>query len=153
MQVCMGAMMQCSFGVAPSSLVVLPKNMVFTDQVPDANIMDHVPLVNIVPFGMCTSLANPTVAAATAAALGVLTPMLCIPNTPAPWVPGAPNVLLALWPDFWNLTCGVVGAFGPSLPTIPPTTRILTKTDPSGPTTMALLPWDSRVTVSQKKRP
>src|SRR5207249_2597095 len=68
MQVCMGAMMQCSFGVAPSSLVVLPKNMVFTDQVPDANIMDHVPLVNIMPFGMCTSLANPTVAAATALA-------------------------------------------------------------------------------------
>lgn len=26
MQVCMGAMMQCSFGMAPSSLVVLPKN-------------------------------------------------------------------------------------------------------------------------------
>jgi len=102
MQVCMGAMMQCSFGVAPSSLVVLPKNMVFTDQVPDANIMDHVPLVNIVPFGMCTSLANPTVAAATAAALGVLTPMPCIPNTPAPWVPGAPNVLLGNFPTLDN---------------------------------------------------
>ena len=74
MQVCMGAMMQCSFGMAPSSLVILPKNETFTDQVPDANIMDHVPMVNIMPFGMCTSLANPTVAAATAAALGVLTP-------------------------------------------------------------------------------
>src|SRR5204863_9182407 len=30
MQVCMGAMMQCSFGMAPSSLVVLPKNTTFT---------------------------------------------------------------------------------------------------------------------------
>src|SRR5207247_6857564 len=102
MQVCMGAMMQCSFGMAPSSLVVLPPNAVFTGQVPDANIMDHVPMVNIMPFGMCTSLANPTVAAATAAALGGLTPMPCIPNTPAPWVPGAPNVLLGNFPTLDN---------------------------------------------------
>jgi len=71
LQVCMGAMMQCTFGVAPSSLVVLPTNRVMTDNVPDANIMDHIPLVNIMPFGMCMSPANPTVAAATAAAMGV----------------------------------------------------------------------------------
>jgi hypothetical protein len=102
MQVCMGAMMQCTFGMAPNSLVVLPTNMVFTDQVPDANIMDHIPMVNIMPFGMCMSPANPTVAAATAAALGVLTPMPCIPNTPAPWVPGAPTVLLANAPTLDN---------------------------------------------------
>jgi len=108
MQVCMGAMMQCSFGMAPSSLVVLPPNMVFTGQVPDANIMDHIPMVNIMPFGMCTSLANPTVAAATAAALGVLTPMPCIPNTPSPWVPGAPTVMLGNNPtldDTSKLNC------------------------------------------------
>ena len=104
MQVCMGAMMQCSFGMAPSSLVVLPKNETFTDQVADANIMDHVPMVNIMPFGMCTSLANPTVAAATAAALGVLTPMPCIPNTPAPWVTGAPTVILGNFPTLDNVS-------------------------------------------------
>ena len=104
MQVCMGAMMQCSFGMAPSSLVILPKNETFTDQVPDANIMDHVPMVNIMPFGMCTSLANPTVAAATAAALGVLTPMPCIPNTPAPWVTGAPTVILGNFPTLDNVS-------------------------------------------------
>lgn len=102
MQVCMGAMMQCTFGMAPSSLVVLPTNRVMTDQVPDANIMDHVPMMNIMPFGMCQSLANPMVAAATAAALGVLTPMPCIPNTPAPWVPGAPTVLLGNFPTLDN---------------------------------------------------
>lgn len=102
LQVCMGAMMQCSFGMAPSSLVVLPTNRVMTDQVPDANIMDHIPLTNIMPFGMCQSLANPMVASATAAALGVLTPMPCIPNTPAPWVPGAPTVLLGNFPTLDN---------------------------------------------------
>jgi hypothetical protein len=72
--------------------------------VPDANIMDHVPMVNIMPFGMCASLANPTVAAATAAVLGVLTPMPCIPNTPAPWVTGAPTVILGNAPTLDNVS-------------------------------------------------
>ncbi len=94
-QVCNGATLQCSFGMAPSSLVVLPVNRVNTTEQPDANILDNVPLVNIMPFAMCMSPANPEVAAATAAALGVLTPMPCIPVTPAPWVPGAPTVILA----------------------------------------------------------
>jgi len=104
MQVCMGATMQCSFGLAPSSLVVLPQNRVMTQQVPDANIMDHKPMVNVMPFGMCTSLANPTVAAATSAAFGVLTPMPCIPNTPAPWVPGEPTILLGNAPALDNMS-------------------------------------------------
>jgi uncharacterized protein DUF4280 len=104
LQVCMGAMMQCSFGMAPSSLVVLPTNRVMTNNVPDANIMDHIPMVNIMPFGMCSSPSNPTVAAATAAALGVLTPMPCIPATPAPWVAGAPTVLLGNFPSLDNVS-------------------------------------------------
>ena len=100
-QVCMGAMMQCSFGAAPSTLVVLPANCVLT-QTPAANIMDHQPIVNVPPFGMCNSMANPMVAAATAAALGVLTPMPCIPMTTAPWVVGAPTVLIANMPTLNN---------------------------------------------------
>ncbi|MCP3161399.1 DUF4280 domain-containing protein [Myxococcus qinghaiensis] len=92
-QVVMGAMLQCSFGVAPSSLVVLPTNKV-VGPTPAANVLDNKPLVNILPFGMCQSLANPMVAAATAAALGVLTPMPCIPATAAPWVPGCPKLML-----------------------------------------------------------
>jgi hypothetical protein len=104
LQVCMGAMMQCSFGLAPSSLVVLPTNRVLTNQMPDANIMDHIPMTNIMPFGMCTSIANPMVAAATTAALGVLTPMPCIPATPAPWVAGAPTVLLGNFPSLDNVS-------------------------------------------------
>ena len=97
-QVINGAMLQCSFGVAPSSLVVLPVNRTLSSNMPAANIMDHKPMVNILPFGMCSSIANPTVATATTAALGVLTPMPCIPATPAPWVPGAPTVLIANMP-------------------------------------------------------
>ena len=101
MQVCMGALMQCSQGVAPSSLVPTPKT-VMTSNMIAANILDHIPIVNIPPFGMCRSPANPMVAAATAAALGVLTPMPCIPATPAPWMPGAPTVLVCGAPALNN---------------------------------------------------
>jgi hypothetical protein len=102
--VCMGAMMMCSFGMAPSSLVVLPTNMMMTSDMPAANIMDMVPMENIMPFGMCMSPANPVVAAATAAALGVLTPMPCIPATTAPWTPGAATVMLANMPALDNVS-------------------------------------------------
>ena len=101
MQVCMGAMLQCSFGAAPSSLVVLPANCVMTGT-PAANIMDGKPMVNVMPFGTCSSLANPTVAAATAAAMGALTPMPCIPVTPAPWAPGAATVTIGGMPALDN---------------------------------------------------
>ena len=110
LHVCTGAMLQCSFGAAPSSLVVLPKNKVLTGT-PDANIMDNVPMVNIMPFAMCSSMANPTVAAATAAALGALTPMPCVPVIPAPWVPGAPTVLIANMPALDN-NCKLTCAYG-----------------------------------------
>ena len=99
MHVCMGAMLQCSFGAAPSSLMVLPVNGIVTSNMPAANIMDHKPLVNILPFGTCSSMANPVVAAATAAKFGVMTPMPCVPATPAPWLPGAPTVLMGNMPS------------------------------------------------------
>lgn len=100
-QVCMGASLQCSFGAAPSTLAVLPANRTLTTT-PAATIMDYAPLVNVMPFGMCSSPANPTVAAATAAALGVLTPMPCVPATAAPWMPGAPTVLIGQLPALNN---------------------------------------------------
>jgi hypothetical protein len=109
LQVCMGASLQCSFGAAPSTLAVLPKNRVLT-QTADANIMDNVPLVNIMPFGMCSSATNPAVIAATSAALGVFTPAPCVPVTPAPWAPGAPTVLIANIPALDN-TCKLMCAW------------------------------------------
>lgn len=99
--VCGGAMCQCSFGTAPSTLQVTPQNKTLTTM-PIANIMDNKPMVNIMPFAMCTSIANPQVASATAAAMGVLTPMPCIPNTASPWVPGSPTVLIANQPALNN---------------------------------------------------
>ncbi|HLW44921.1 MAG TPA: DUF4280 domain-containing protein [Acidimicrobiales bacterium] len=88
-----GALLQCSFGMAPASLNVLPVSRVMVTGMPAADITCTTP-VNIPTFGMCMSLANPEVAAATSAALGVLTPMPCIPVIPAPWAPGAPTTMV-----------------------------------------------------------
>ena len=93
MHVCNGAATACTFGAAPSMLLVLPVNRVLTSSQPAATIMDFVPIENVVPFGMCMSPANPEVIAATSAALGVFTPMPCVPVTVAPWAPGSPTVL------------------------------------------------------------
>jgi hypothetical protein len=100
----MGATLQCiPFGVAPSTLIVIPKGTPVTvNGLLAASIMDFVPIANIPPFGMCTSIANPTVAAATTAALGVLTPMPCVPVIVAPWAPGAMKVKIGLFPALPN---------------------------------------------------
>ncbi len=119
MHVCNGAMLMCSFGVAPSALVVLPINKTVTSAMPAANIMDHIPMTNIMPFGMCTTPSNPAVASATAAALGVLTPMPCVPVTTAPWVPGSPTVLLGNQPalnDTSKLMCTWGGVISINVP-------------------------------------
>ncbi len=84
-----GAVLKCSEGLAPSSLSVVALDAVTIEGVPVATINDFAPTVNVAPFGMCRSLANPAVAAATAAAMGVLTPQPCVPATASPWTPGA----------------------------------------------------------------
>ena len=110
-QVCMGAMCQCTFGAAPSSLVVTPENKTLTSNMPAATIMDNVPMKNIMPFGMCSSMANPTVASATAAAMGVLTPMPCVPALAAPWAAGVPTVLVVGKP-LLNHTSKLICSYG-----------------------------------------
>ena len=89
--------MRCSFGAAPSTLIPTPKQIT-TNFGTAANILDHAPMVNVPTFGMCSCPANPTVAAATAAAMGVLTPMPCVPATPAPWMPGKVTILIQSFP-------------------------------------------------------
>lgn len=101
MQTCLGATMACTFGLTPSTLIPTPKPIV-TSMMIAANIMDHIPIANIPPFGMCACPANPMVATATTAAAGVLTPMPCVPITPAPWAPGSPTLMLANVPALNN---------------------------------------------------
>ncbi|NPC68686.1 DUF4280 domain-containing protein [Corallococcus exiguus] len=109
-QVVSGAMLQCSFGMAPSTLSVLPANKV-NSTAPAATIMDNVPGMNVPPFVMCKSMANPTVATATAAAMGALTPMPCLPVIPAPWTPGSPTVVIKGKPALTD-TCTCTCAYG-----------------------------------------
>lgn len=118
MQTCTGGTLMCTFGAAPSTFVATPK-MVITSMMDAGVINDNVPMVNILPFGVCSSPANPTVAAATAAAMGVLTPMPCVPATPSPWVPGVPNVLIGNIPALDNtckLMCNWAGVISFTLP-------------------------------------
>lgn len=97
----------CSFGAAPMALTVSSQQTVMMGSMPAATIMDNV----CTTFGMCSSLANPTVAAATAAALGALTPMPCVPVVPAPWTPGCPTVLVCGKP-LLNNTSKLMCAYG-----------------------------------------
>lgn len=84
-----GASVMCTMGMSPGSVVATAQQKVIMSGRPAATIQDVAPLVNIAPCGMCTSLANPTVASATAAALGVLTPMPCVPAPAGVWLGGS----------------------------------------------------------------
>jgi len=97
----LGASLICTFGVAPSFLTIIPKG-INAANMPAATIMDNIPMANIMPFGMCTTPSNPQVAAATTAALGVLTPQPCMPVIPAPWMPGSPTVMIGKKPALNN---------------------------------------------------
>ncbi len=88
-----GAQVTCTFGTSPSALSVLPAGTpTQAGGLLLARIADMIPMSNIAPFGMCTTPSNPQVAAATAAAQGVLTPQPCIPVTTSPWTPGSTKV-------------------------------------------------------------
>ncbi len=107
-QVCSGAKLKCSFGKSTPMFSILPIKLVNTVKQPAAVITDNIPMVNIAPFGMCSSPANPAVIAATAAAMGTPTPAPCVPVTIAPWAPGSPKVKirkLAALTDGCKLNC------------------------------------------------
>ena len=97
-----GAVLSCPFGTIPSNLKVTSQAVCSVGGQPAATIQDAQGMVNIQPFGMCTSLANPKVAAATAAALGVLTPQPCMPMTAGMWIPTAPATLIGGKPCLTN---------------------------------------------------
>ena len=96
-----GARLTCPFAAGVGSLTVTRISPLH-DNKPLANINDCQPMVNIGSFGMCTTLSNPQVAAATSAALGVLTPQPCIPCIVGPWKPGKPDTLIDNKPALLN---------------------------------------------------
>jgi len=105
--VTMTAALQCNFGMAPGQLMIVDPMRPLSGNMMMANIMDNKPMANIMPFGMCQSMSNPQVSAATAAAMGVLTPMPCVPVIAAPWSP-AGKVMVGGQPalmDNGKLTC------------------------------------------------
>lgn len=124
LQTTMSATLMCTMGLGPSTLSVLPVNRVRAQGQLAANIGDHVPIVNITPFPLCNSIANPVVAAATAAKLGVFTPAACLPLTPAPWAPGSPTVRIGGLPALSSSsTCqcawgGVISVVNPVAVTV-----------------------------------
>ena len=86
----MTAVCTCSFGAVPLPLSVTSQQTVQCSNMLAATIMDN----KFPSFGMCSCPSNPAVIAATAAKLGVFSPAPCAPAIIAPWVPGAPTVLV-----------------------------------------------------------
>ena len=119
-QVVATAVTMCTFslGGAPSVFNPTPRPIVSSSLI-NGVITDNIPFTNIVPFPMCCSPSNPAFIAATAAALGVPTPVPCTPVTPAPWTPGVPNVQITGIPVLDNtctLTCVLGGVITISFP-------------------------------------
>lgn len=113
-----GGLCMCTFGMMPTPLNIMPLNMV-TGATPLGSITDFAPFVNVVPFGMCMSLLNPTTAALTAAAFGVLTPGPCIPTPVSPWVPGCMKVMMKCGPAL-DSTSKLMCAYGGCISIISP---------------------------------
>jgi hypothetical protein len=114
-QVCTGATLQCSFGTAPSTFAASGLDVSATAA---AGVVSDVASSNVPPFGLCTSLANPQVAAATSAASNVLTPQPCMPVL-SPWTPGSAEVTIGGVPaldDSSQCSCSWGGAVTVSSP-------------------------------------
>ena len=139
LQVCAGATLTCRFGTTQSVLQVVAPDRQVAPGKASATILDHQPLINIQPFGLCQSLINPAVALVTTATVSLetlkpaqaekskicsvcgqpvcsclvsLTPQPCIPVTPTPWSPGSPTMLIGKAPalnDTSKLICTWAG--------------------------------------------
>lgn len=84
-----GGQAMCIFGTTPTNIITSSQSTVLLGNKPAGTIQDCT-RSNMATFGMCISMANPQVAAATAAALGVLTPQPCQFLPAGPWIPMNP---------------------------------------------------------------
>lgn len=80
-----GAVIACTMGSAPSTLDATSQKTLIIGGKPAATIKDMAAFTNIAPCGMCSSMQNPEVSAATSAAMGVLQPQPCKPNITETW--------------------------------------------------------------------
>ena len=106
-----GATAMCTCGTAPGNITVTSQAACLVDGKPAATIQDA-QMVNITPFGLCTTTVNPAVSAATTAALGVLTPQPCKMVPAGTWIPTQPGVLIAGKPCLTSdctLMCSYMG--------------------------------------------
>lgn len=97
-----GAKLECNCGDKESSLQIPVDHGIYINDKPQANIMDFKPNLNIKPFGKCRSMANPTVAAATAANKGRLKKMPCMPVVTSPWIGGKEDTYIDNSPALVN---------------------------------------------------
>jgi hypothetical protein len=102
LQVVTTAKLSCSFGSSQSSFNATAAVACKSSQQQTGVINDHLAILNIRPFGRCSCLGNPVVAAATAANKGKLSPQPCIPATVSPWVPGSPTIMFRSMPALNN---------------------------------------------------
>ncbi len=112
-------MAMCAMGTVPAPIKVTSQATVLAEGKPAATIVDCQGAANVGPFGMCVSLANPAVAAATAAALGVLVPQPCMPVPAGTWIPTKPKVLIGGKPCLTGdckLMCAYAGSISITFP-------------------------------------
>ena len=80
-----GATCACTNGMGTGQIKPSNQMHIRVGGKPVASIKDVAPMVNITSCGLCTSMQKPAVAAATAAAMGTLTPQTCVPSPVGTW--------------------------------------------------------------------
>lgn len=96
------ALVTCSFGAAPASVMVQSQPTVRMCGLPAATIMDNKPLV----FGTCCSPSHPVMSST-----GAPGPCLGVAQISAPWTPGSPTVRICGRPAV-NQSCKLMCNFG-----------------------------------------
>ncbi len=106
-----GATIMCTMGMGTGTVTATAQAVVTYEGKMAATTMDVTPMVNVGACGMCTSMGNPAVASATAAAMGVLTPQPCTPVPAGSWL-GSAAPTVGGQPSLTNdatLTCSYGG--------------------------------------------
>lgn len=94
-KVCNGASRKCSHAVGPGVLAVMPLKRVNIGGQPAANIADAAPSINVAPFPLCNSKANPLVLQAITASQGSVNVAPCQFAPAGQWSPGSKVVKIA----------------------------------------------------------